>query len=231
MTTAVSRGGTQKVCSRCGVDVSRTKRVKTAAGQYFCEPCFDAQGKDPASRPAVAVSSDLVRPQHYGLVGQVTCPHCWNAFSPDRVLWVAQHSELLGDPVLGKEKPRCFLPSRFTVAGEAIDLRGVPCQSLACPRCHLHIPRSLLEMEPLFFSIIGGPKSGKSYFLASMTWEMRRRLQSEFALVFSDADTLSNQLLNEYEATLFLPDDSDQRVAIRKTELEVLCLDPPAEFA
>src|SRR5205807_8359742 len=45
----------------------------------------------------------------YGLVAAVTCPHCWHAFPPEQILWVAQHGELLGDPLLGPEKPRRFL--------------------------------------------------------------------------------------------------------------------------
>ena len=28
---------------------------------------------------------------------RLTCPHCWNEFSPDQILWIAEHSDLIGD--------------------------------------------------------------------------------------------------------------------------------------
>jgi hypothetical protein len=94
------------------------------------------------------------------------------------------------------------------------------CHHLACPRCHLPVPRALIETEPLFVSIIGVPASGKSYFLTAMTWELRRLLATHFGLAFSDVDTVSNRSLNEYEETLFLQGDPNRLVAIRKTELQ-----------
>jgi hypothetical protein len=51
-----------------------------------------------------------------------------------------------------------------------------------------------------------------------MSWELRRQLPSFFALAFSDADTVSNQHLNDDEALLFLPGDENKLVAIAKTE-------------
>ncbi len=38
----------------------------------------------------------------------------------------------------------------------------------------------MLEMEPLFVSILGAPASGKSYFLTAMTWQLRRTLPTPF---------------------------------------------------
>ncbi len=35
-------------------------------------------------------------------------------------------------------------------------------------------PAPMMEMEPLFLSILGAPASGKSYFLTAMTWQLRR---------------------------------------------------------
>lgn len=153
-------------------------------------------------------------------LNRITCPHCWHRFRPAQMLWVARHAELLGDQVLGTEKPIRFLPTRFTVEGQAIDGRGMACQDLACPECHLGVPRDLLEIEPLFLSIIGGPSSGKSYFLAAMTWELRQIMPARFAITFSDADTVANRSLNGYEETLFLRDDPDALVGIEKTQLQ-----------
>src|SRR5687768_2857643 len=84
---------------------------------------------------------------------RVTCPHCWDSFAAEETKWVAAHPELVNDPRLGGDKPQRFLPTRFNAEGNAIDIRGMPCQELACPRCHLIIPRGLLELPPLFFRL------------------------------------------------------------------------------
>lgn len=158
------------------------------------------------------------------LVTRTTCPHCWSAFAPEDVLWVAAHDELRGDLRLGEDAAQRFLPTRFTPEGAALDARGFPSQGLACPRCHLGIARPLLEYPPLFASIFGTPACGKSFLLAAMTWELRRAMPRDFALTFTDADPASNLILTDYERGLFLHADSDQFVPlanlIRKTELQ-----------
>lgn len=151
---------------------------------------------------------------------RITCPHCLEAFSPEEILWVSMHPELRGNPLLGQDEQQRFLPSRFTVDGKAIDIRGEACKDLACPRCQLSVSWSLLEMRPLFISILGAPGSGKSYFLASMTWQLRQMLRDRFAIGFSDADPTCNQVLSEYEEKLFLNPKEDQLVYLPKTEME-----------
>jgi hypothetical protein len=86
------------------------------------------------------------------LLNRTTCPHCWHSFSPESVLWVSSHTDLLGDPRLGPEQQQRFLPTRFDVAGNALGAHGMPCLGLACPKCHLPVPRALLEMGPFFVS-------------------------------------------------------------------------------
>lgn len=156
------------------------------------------------------------------LLGRVTCPHCWEHFAPEQILWISEHNELLGDPKLGAEHQQRFLPTRFTLAGEAIDGKGFPCHQLACPKCHLSVPAPLLEMEPLFLSIFGAPASGKSFFLAALAWELRKALPLRFFIGFSDADPASNQYLHDYEESLFSSGESKRLVPlgtlIRKTE-------------
>ncbi len=149
---------------------------------------------------------------------RVTCPHCWQAFAPEQTLWIAQHPDLIGDPRLGDDQQQRFLPTRFTLDGAAIDARGFACHGLACPHCHLSVPRPLYEMPPAFLSILGAPASGKSYFLASMTWRLRSVFPKHFSLNFGDADALSNHRLQEYEALQFLNPDQDSLVAIEKTQ-------------
>jgi len=154
------------------------------------------------------------------LRAQVTCPHCWHNFRPEQSLWIAQHPDLLGDPRLGQDLPQRFLPTRFTVEGAALDSRGFPCRDLACPRCHLGVPRALLELEQLFISILGAPACGKSYFLAAMTYSLRQSLPRQFGLSFTDADPGLNQRLHEYEEVQFMNPNPDELVALAKTEMQ-----------
>jgi hypothetical protein len=182
--------------------------------------------KHPAEKrpPARPVEKEITRfnlgPPPGNILPRMTCPHCWHVFPTDDVLFVSQHGELLGDPVLGPEAQLRFRPSRFNAEGEALDARDTSCQLLACPRCHLSVARAMTQTAPLFVSIIGAPASGKSHFLASMTWELRRVLSDKFGISFNDADASTNHSLNEYEQTLFLQDDMDRLVSIRKTELQ-----------
>jgi hypothetical protein len=125
----------------------------------------------------------------------------------------------MGDSVLKEEALR-FLPTRFTLEGQAIDARGMVCHALACPACHLVLPRVLLENEVTFISIIGSAGSGKSNYLAAMTWELRQRLARDFGIVFSDGDKEANWIVNRYEETLFLPDDPERPVVLDKTRTQ-----------
>jgi len=157
-----------------------------------------------------------------GLLNRITCPHCWEHFAPEKSLWISEHQDLLGDQRLGPEQQQRFLPTRFTVAGEALDAKGFPCQHLACPHCHLGVPRPFLEMESLFLSVFGAPASGKSYLLAAMTWQLRKVLPLDFAVSFADADPMFNRVLNQYEESLFSNSQGEEFVPlaklIRKTE-------------
>lgn len=154
------------------------------------------------------------------LQARVTCPHCWYKFPPERALWIAQHPDLVGDPRLGADQPQRFLPTRFTVDGAALDSREFPCRGLACPHCHLAIPRAMFEMAPEFMSIIGAPASGKSYFLAAMTWRLRDILPRCFNVRFDDADAMLNHRLREYESLQFQNPNRSALVAIEKTEAQ-----------
>jgi hypothetical protein len=104
--------------------------------------------------------------------------------------------------------------------GNALDARDMECQAMACPRCHLTVPRHLLEMPPFVLSVVGAAGSGKSHMLACMAWELRRRLPESFGVGFSDADPTGNRCLNRYEQTLFPQDDFDRHVAIEKTPMD-----------
>ena len=154
------------------------------------------------------------------LRSQVTCPHCWNTFPPEEVLWITAHPDLRGDRLLGEDAQQCFLATRFTVEGHAIDVKGSECSRLACPQCHLSVSRAFLEMKPLFVSILGAPSSGKSFFLAAMSWQLRNCLRDRFDLSFQDADPVTNQILSGYENTLFCSTQEDQLTTLEKTQQE-----------
>lgn len=149
---------------------------------------------------------------------ETTCPHCWHRFTPAEAKWISTAMGLDDDVKLGPGFARRFLPSRFTPEGNAIDVRMGVCRDLACPSCHLGVPRPLFETSPLFVSILGSPSCGKSYFLASMTWKLRSLLPRYFGLTFGDADPESNQHLIQYEEQQFMNADRDEIVALAKTE-------------
>jgi len=171
----------------------------------------------PDALPSTAPAPKPQLPARAALLMRVTCPHCWHRFEPQEILWVAKHPELIGDLVAGDAALLRFLPSHFNAAGFARDPRGMICDTLACPNCHLIIPRALLEAEPLFASIAGAPASGKTHFLAAMIWELRRLLPLHFGVSFTDADPGANVVLNRDEETLFLPADPEQFARLEKT--------------
>jgi hypothetical protein len=156
------------------------------------------------------------------LLPRAICPHCWVSFAPEDVLWVSAHAELVGDVRLGPDQPMRFLPSRFDLKGRALDVRGFACHQLACPNCHLGMPRALLELPTYFISILGTPGCGKSVFLAAMTWMLRKSLPAQCGLMFQDIDPDVNRILTDYEHQMFFSQDAKTLVPmhdlIRKTE-------------
>jgi hypothetical protein len=156
--------------------------------------------------------------QRIALNNPIICPTCWNRFAPETVLWIATHPSLIGDDKLGEYEHIRFLPTRFDISGNAIDSKGSTCNDLACPRCHMRIPRANIELKPMFLSIAGTPSCGKSYFLTSMTWQLRQNFATDFRVSVTDADPTCNRILNAYEEQQFFSTDQDTPVQLRKTE-------------
>ncbi len=148
------------------------------------------------------------------------CPYCWHSFKFEELLYIARHPSLMGDPVLGYDEQQRFLPRYIKPLRRALDSRGELCSDMACPRCHLRIPTPFLDSPPLFFSIIGTPGAGKSYYLATSTWRLRAVLPEYFGLNFEDIDNMTNQWINSYEEKLFLPSRGVNYSAIEKTQIE-----------
>lgn len=213
-------------CVACGAGYAAAD-LSDHVGLLICARCLtrsQVTGTAPSGIPTDQVarlSPALVNsdPVVAGLAEKTLCTHCWHAFPPSDILWISEHADLLGDPIAGRDAQLRFRPSRFDLHGDALDLMDMPCQLLACPRCHSPLPRSIVESPPLFLSTVGSPASGKSHFLAAMTWQLRHQLPLLFGVDFTDADTLSNQVINHYEQTLFLADDQSRPTALRKTEM------------
>jgi hypothetical protein len=151
--------------------------------------------------------------------GEITCPHCWWEFGLKDMLAVARSGSLQGDPVLGRTEYRRFLPTRFTGHGNPIDPDGVECREWACPRCHLVLSASLRTARTFFLSIVGASGSGKSYFLAAMSWRLKELMPAKFGCEFLDLDVRANDWLSRYEEALFLAVDEDAPQKIDKTAL------------
>lgn len=218
-------------CVSCGRDWP-IHMVYDDGGQIICRSCFqtrqaaasqthkDNDGRAKAAATQAPAQQRVPTRPKAKLLAKITCPHCWHHFKPEDILWISQHAELLGDPILGSDAAVRFLPSRFNLDGLAIDPRGMACHGLACPHCHLVVPRDLLRTHETILSVIGVPASGKSYFLAAMTWQLRQSLSTRFSMMFTDTDPSLNINLNHAEETLFLQNDPGRHVKLDKTQTE-----------
>lgn len=80
-----------KTCTSCGVDITRTKRMKDAEGKYFCEVCWAAKA-EAAKVGAGSAADDVVYYPCYVCEllctsdevydaggGKTVCRKCWDA--------------------------------------------------------------------------------------------------------------------------------------------------------
>jgi hypothetical protein len=51
---------------------------------------------------------------------RLSCPHCWQEFPTDQLLFISESPDLPPDPKLPSDRLR-FLPQRFSLAGAALD--------------------------------------------------------------------------------------------------------------
>ena len=133
----------------------------------------------------------------------ITCPHCWRRIDFREINYISRHLDLLGDPVLGEDAQRRFLPEKFSSRGLAIDAYGYECPEMACPYCHLKIPGALFELPTSFFSIVGMPSCGKSYFLTVMLWQIRKALAKYFEFTLNDTDAIFNSVNFNFSSGIF----------------------------
>ncbi len=180
---------------------------------------FDDEGehapevRDTASTPKSGAKGRVVN-----YTENIVCPHCWHHFTYDKILYISKHQDLAGDLILGGRQQKRFLPESFNRNGLAIDEKGMACDEMACPRCHLKIPDTIIKLKPFYFSIVGAPASGKSYFLTIMVNTIKKSLAKYGAYSFADAEPEFNSLVNDYERTIFSGGAGTTVVAIKKTE-------------
>lgn len=183
---------------------------------------FGSPNVDPiASVPVVEKKRAVVAEEAQAELGEsFMCPYCRTVSLLEDVLSVSTSLSLLGDPVLGEGEQRRFLPSQFTGNGLALDSEGGVCTEIACPRCHMALPRMLLETPQMVMSVIGAASSGKSVFLASSMWQCRQVLGRMFGVSFMDLDPVANRWINAYEEKLFFQEDDQTLQQIEKTDLQ-----------
>lgn len=136
------------------------------------------------------------------LVGQVQCPSCSQSFRPENIRFIAEHVSLQGDAIAGPLEGLRFRASRFDLDGNAIDMEDRVCTRVACPTCHIEMPRGLLECGTSFVSIVGAPGSGKSCLLGAASWSLRK-CAGEYGCSWVDVEPRLNALLHGYESGLF----------------------------
>lgn len=151
---------------------------------------------------------------------KVICPHCWSGFYSDKAMYISQHEDLFGDPVLGDVPMR--VPSGEAVrsrdGAKVLDSKGWEMFERACPHCRLQIPLEMLSKRPKFISIVGAPGSGKTYFLTVMLHQLRKTLAKQFKYTLDLCDTHDKQLLVANEKKLFAPLDPTTPVMLDKTQ-------------
>lgn len=159
----------------------------------------------------------MTNERRLALAPNTTCPHCWSAFPSADVRFIAESQTLLGDAAAGTDQALRFLPTRFDRRGRAIDPGGAVCTRLACPVCHLEVPRAVLEVGQSVVSVVGAPSNGKSVLLAAASFSLRSGLVVP-GLDFVDIDPSLNDLSIGLESALFRSSTPDRPAMIEKTE-------------
>ncbi len=150
-------------------------------------------------------------------VPEVTCPHCWHVFPPEDLKYISTSAGLAFDHRVPDGAMRRFVPSQFTVQGDAIDPLGGVCTETACPNCHLKVPKLLALRDVFSVSLFGSPSSGKSYTLGSMLWMLDQHL-GRYRLGIEDVDAEANAIIHDYQEALFNQPTQDSPVKLLKTE-------------
>lgn len=216
--TWVSMSGMRKgMCKSTFLQTLAKKKYAQFSMPEPLAPPPTQSGQDAANPYATAVKDMDDLPDEES--GNYTCPVCWLKFDAGDAMNIAAHPDLMGDPVLGRDKMLRFLATRFNGRGQALDSTGTPCTDIACPHCRSKLPPHFLDSRDHIFSIIGAPSAGKSYYLASLIHEMESAMPLEFSLAWRDSDPTENSMLNDVSYRLFNA-TSPETAYLSKTDLE-----------
>ena len=185
---------------------------EVASGQVADDPAFPL-ATETEKRRVTAEEAPPVLGESF------MCPYCRTVSDIDDVLAIATSPLQLGDPVLGEGEQKRFLPVNYTNNGLAIDHDGGLCTEIACPYCHMQLPKQLLDISQIVMSVVGAAGAGKSVFLASSIWQCRSIFAEKFGLNFIDLDPVANRWINAYEEKLFFQEDDEALQQIEKTDL------------
>ncbi len=191
--------GHDVVCVSCG-------NIFTAAGAVKAP---ELEGHVAEKTPPVDWSSGS---------GSLICPHCWYHFNTEDILYIAAHPSLMGDPVLGPTAMRRFAPVKFNSLGQALDEMNQVTDETACPRCRLKVPLTILDEPTYYFSLVGAPSSGKSYYLATLLHSLRSYMTGDLGCTLLDVDPELNQVLDSYEDAIFHAPHRDEVAILPKTQ-------------
>lgn len=148
----------------------------------------------------------------------IVCPNCWRDFSPQNLRFISESPGLIGDPVMGPLEQLRFRPMRFDASGNALDPEDARCNRIACPACHIELPRVVLEIGQLPISVVGAPRSGKTNLLAAGMWGLAQH-SSWYGFQVVDADPAFNTAIHQNESTLFTNSDASADVTLPKTDV------------
>lgn len=186
--------------------------VCTYCGEIFTDVDKDSAAAEPE------ITTETVSTDWSSGSGNVICPHCWYRFCSEDILYIAAHPSLMGDPVLGPGAMKRFAPVKFNAIGQALDDMNQVTSQTACPRCRLKIPLTVLDEPTYYFSLVGAPASGKSYYLATLLHTLRSYMPNKFGTTLLDVDPEMNQVPGSYEEVLFHSSRRQEVAVLPKTQ-------------
>lgn len=220
LSVPASRIGKKAQCSKCQLIFAITLDDYTAAKLSSSK----AAPREPQTRSERTLPLETQRPDKEGQLveANVVCPHCWHEFFPDQAYWISQHNGLRGGDVVLVDPGAAMRFAPHEVQrhrdGSVVDPKGMKMIERACPVCHLQIPRDVLAHRPFFLSVVGAPRSGKTYFLTAMMHWLGNDLARYFGFTLRPSDSHEVKAFVDYDECLFGTQDPNQLINLPKTE-------------
>lgn len=121
------------------------------------------------------------------------CPFCCGRISWHDSCYIAGSPSLYGDEILliRRDIRRRYFQHQLTRAsdGRLLDKAGVEPSGRACPQCRREFPPALLNARrrPIFLSLVGAPRTGRTTYLAALVHALRR--DARLAVAIETLDT------------------------------------------